>query len=70
MATRPQPQGTTPLDKIVPTIVALVALGLSIWAEVLIFTGARSDHDTFKRLWGAVTYALLGLGGLACLIGM
>ncbi|MBD2900430.1 hypothetical protein amrb99_94340 [Actinomadura sp. RB99] len=63
MATRNARHGGTSLDGLIPAIVSLVALVISIWSEILIFTDSAGD-DIHKRVYTGIFYGLGGLVGL------
>ncbi|MEU8304331.1 hypothetical protein AB0C84_12295 [Actinomadura sp. NPDC048955] len=67
MATRNPRNGGTLLDGTIPAIVSLVALVISIWAEILILTDSGGD-DIYKRVFNGMIYGFIGLGGLAGLV--
>lgn len=67
MATRNPRHGGTSLDGLIPAIVSLVALVISIWSEILIFTDSAGD-DIHKRVYTGLFYGFFGLGGLVGLV--
>jgi hypothetical protein len=70
MGTRSRSATETVVAKLVGAVFFLGILGLVGWAEWLIITGHPNAGETFERVWGGACYAVLGLVGLAGLVGI